>query len=209
MRPIHADVLPWTPGRLGVVFFSFWLSRAPGGSDSSGAWSRPPSHRTVINGLHRQPRESRSGGVDPKTPDAQMEEVSVRAPSLLDGRAFRVWKVLHRPKQLVSELRTSSGGMRLRTEPGISSSTVKRPHAPTVDQTRGGASGISTGASHHGSRNERALSFGSPKCKLKARDRDHGSPNGVRTRVSTLRGWCPRPLDDGTAPSSSDRPSGY
>src|SRR5262245_32662249 len=25
-----------------------------------------------------------------------------------------------------------------------------------------------------------------------------GSPNGVRTRVSTLRGWCPRPLDDGT-----------
>jgi hypothetical protein len=26
-----------------------------------------------------------------------------------------------------------------------------------------------------------------------------GSPNGVRTRVSTLRGWCPRPLDDGTA----------
>jgi hypothetical protein len=24
-----------------------------------------------------------------------------------------------------------------------------------------------------------------------------GSPNGVRTRVSTLRGWCPRPLDDG------------
>ncbi len=23
------------------------------------------------------------------------------------------------------------------------------------------------------------------------------SPNGVRTRVSTLRGWCPRPLDDG------------
>ena len=25
-----------------------------------------------------------------------------------------------------------------------------------------------------------------------------GSPNGVRTRVSTLRGWCPGPLDDGT-----------
>jgi site-specific DNA recombinase len=23
-----------------------------------------------------------------------------------------------------------------------------------------------------------------------------GSPNGTRTRVSTLRGWCPRPLDD-------------
>src|SRR4051812_43840957 len=26
------------------------------------------------------------------------------------------------------------------------------------------------------------------------------SPNGVRTRVSTLRGWCPRPLDDGAKP---------
>ena len=24
-----------------------------------------------------------------------------------------------------------------------------------------------------------------------------GSPNGIRTRVSTLRGWCPWPLDDG------------
>ena len=23
------------------------------------------------------------------------------------------------------------------------------------------------------------------------------SPNGIRTRVFTLRGWCPRPLDDG------------
>ena len=25
----------------------------------------------------------------------------------------------------------------------------------------------------------------------------HGSPNGIRTRAATLRGWCPRPLDDG------------
>src|SRR5580704_18867612 len=23
------------------------------------------------------------------------------------------------------------------------------------------------------------------------------SPNGIRTRVATLRGWCPWPLDDG------------
>ena len=23
------------------------------------------------------------------------------------------------------------------------------------------------------------------------------TPNGIRTRVATLRGWCPRPLDDG------------
>ena len=24
-----------------------------------------------------------------------------------------------------------------------------------------------------------------------------GTPNGIRTRAATLRGWCPRPLDDG------------
>src|SRR5438067_7710758 len=30
-----------------------------------------------------------------------------------------------------------------------------------------------------------------------------GSPNGIRTRVSTLRGWCPRPLDDGAERSLS------
>src|SRR6202166_1477711 len=29
------------------------------------------------------------------------------------------------------------------------------------------------------------------------RARTASSPNGIRTRVSTLRGWCPRPLDDG------------
>ena len=23
------------------------------------------------------------------------------------------------------------------------------------------------------------------------------TPNGIRTRAATLRGWCPRPLDDG------------
>ena len=26
------------------------------------------------------------------------------------------------------------------------------------------------------------------------------SPNGIRTRAATLRGWCPRPLDDGAKP---------
>lgn len=24
-----------------------------------------------------------------------------------------------------------------------------------------------------------------------------GDPNGIRTRVTTLKGWCPRPLDEG------------
>jgi hypothetical protein len=37
------------------------------------------------------------------------------------------------------------------------------------------------------------------------------SPNGIRTRVATLRGWCPRPLDDGTmrrTPEGARRCSG-
>jgi hypothetical protein len=29
------------------------------------------------------------------------------------------------------------------------------------------------------------------------------SPNGIRTRVATLRGWCPRPLDDGAGPEQT------
>src|SRR4051794_27893503 len=32
-----------------------------------------------------------------------------------------------------------------------------------------------------------------------APDEKPSSPNGIRTRVATLRGWCPRPLDDGAA----------
>jgi hypothetical protein len=34
------------------------------------------------------------------------------------------------------------------------------------------------------------------------------SPNGIRTRVSTLRGWCPRPLDDGAVRCLQRRSSG-
>ena len=26
---------------------------------------------------------------------------------------------------------------------------------------------------------------------------DYRTPNGIRTRAATLKGWCPRPLDDG------------
>src|ERR1700704_6235515 len=33
------------------------------------------------------------------------------------------------------------------------------------------------------------------------------SPNGIRTRAATLRGWCPRPLDDG-ASEATNLPSG-
>ncbi len=34
-------------------------------------------------------------------------------------------------------------------------------------------------------------------CRLLARGFVSGTPNGIRTRAATLRGWCPRPLDDG------------
>ena len=45
-----------------------------------------------------------------------------------------------------------------------------------------------------------------------------GTPNGIRTRAATLKGWCPRPLDDGgrnnlktpaCADSSTDHPQSY
>src|SRR5690606_4801490 len=31
-----------------------------------------------------------------------------------------------------------------------------------------------------------------------------GVPTGIRTPVSTVKGWCPRPLDDGTCSVSSN-----
>jgi hypothetical protein len=31
-----------------------------------------------------------------------------------------------------------------------------------------------------------------------------GDPNGIRTRVTTLKGWCPRPLDDGVVGHSGN-----
>jgi hypothetical protein len=33
-----------------------------------------------------------------------------------------------------------------------------------------------------------------------------GTPNGIRTRAATLKGWCPRPLDDGGSSPSERGP---
>ena len=33
-----------------------------------------------------------------------------------------------------------------------------------------------------------------------------GVPNGIRTRVTNVKGWCPRPLDDGDEEGSAGRP---
>ena len=35
-----------------------------------------------------------------------------------------------------------------------------------------------------------------------------GTPNGIRTRAATLRGWCPRPLDDGGLMKLCTAPAG-
>ena len=35
------------------------------------------------------------------------------------------------------------------------------------------------------------------RIRLLTRGFASGTPNGIRTRAATLRGWCPRPLDDG------------
>jgi hypothetical protein len=36
----------------------------------------------------------------------------------------------------------------------------------------------------------------STRCRM-SRGTTNGTPNGIRTRAATLKGWCPRPLDDG------------
>ena len=33
------------------------------------------------------------------------------------------------------------------------------------------------------------------------------TPNGIRTRVATLKGWSPRPLNDGSPVSASNEPT--
>ena len=43
------------------------------------------------------------------------------------------------------------------------------------------------------------------RCYLRILPLTRSSPNGIRTRVATLRGWCPRPLDDGAERRSPSR----
>jgi hypothetical protein len=47
------------------------------------------------------------------------------------------------------------------------------------------------------------------KCTTDCSGKRASSPNGVRTRVSTLRGSCPRPLDDGTGRPAHASRSGW
>ena len=99
-------------------------------------------------------------------------------------------------------------GSRLRaTDPGAAGAErngCRRPiHASAVPRDERG--GLDLGAGGDGPRVSSTSSAATSATADEAarasrvRLRHARSPNGVRTRVSTLRGWCPRPLDDGTA----------
>ncbi len=103
VRHIHADLFDWKPERTyDVVFFSFWLSHVP-----------PERFRQFWNlvGTALAPRgrvffidnlaSPEAAELDPEHPGPDEGSV-VRHVS--DGRAFRVWKVLHRPRQLAADL---------------------------------------------------------------------------------------------------------
>jgi ubiquinone/menaquinone biosynthesis C-methylase UbiE len=102
-RHIQAEMFSWKPDRrYDVVFFSFWLSHVP-----------PERFRQFWDLVRRAlASEGRvffidnlaspeATALDPEHPGP--EEGSV-VRHLADGRAFRVWKVLHRPRQLVADL---------------------------------------------------------------------------------------------------------
>ena len=83
------------------------------------------------------------------------------------------------------------GGHKMGTNAGIRAVSGWYPAAPDgrPEQPREGRSPWSAGL-----------------FRLVTRGSASGTPNGIRTRAATLRGWCPRPLDDGgrTAGHASD-----
>ena len=103
VRHIHADMFSWQPDeRFDVVFFSFWLSHVPPERfDRFWAMVRsalaPAGRVFFIDNL----ASSEAEAIDPEHPGPDAGSVMRH---LSDGRAFRVWKVLHRPKQLEAEL---------------------------------------------------------------------------------------------------------
>lgn len=102
---VHADVFSWRPTETyDVVFFSFWLSHVPPARFEE-FWNlvrralAPGGRVFFIDNL----ASPEAAALDPEHPGP--EEGSVTR-HLSDGRAFRIWKVLHRPKQLEAELAT-------------------------------------------------------------------------------------------------------
>ena len=103
VRYIHADMFSWQPDEtFDVVFFSFWLSHVPPERFDE-FWHlvrsalAPGGRVFFIDNL----ATAEAAALDPEHPGP--EEGSVIR-HLSDGRAFRIWKVLHRPKQLEAEL---------------------------------------------------------------------------------------------------------
>jgi SAM-dependent methyltransferase len=103
VRYVHADMFSWTPRETyDVVFFSFWLSHVP--PERFGQfWSlvrsalAPGGRVFLIDNL----ASPEAAALDPEHPGPDAGSV-VR--HLSDGRAYRIWKVLHRPKQLEADL---------------------------------------------------------------------------------------------------------
>ena len=100
---IQADMFDWKPDRIyDVVFFSFWLSHVPM-ERFRHFWELvdealvPGGRVFFIDNLASRA----AADLDPEHSGPDPRSV-VR--KLSDGRAFRVWKVLHRPGQLVSRL---------------------------------------------------------------------------------------------------------
>jgi SAM-dependent methyltransferase len=103
VRYVHVDMFSWEPTETyDVVFFSFWLSHVP--PERFGPfWSlvrralAPGGRVFFIDNL----ASPEAAALDPEHPGPDEGSVTRH---LSDGRAFRVWKVLHRPKQLEVEL---------------------------------------------------------------------------------------------------------
>jgi len=103
VRHVKADLFSWTPDQAyDVVFFSFWLSHVPVQrfADFWGLVARAlaPHGRVFFIDNFASPVAAR---LDPEHRGPDDRSVVRR---LSDGRAFRVWKVLHRPRQLVTAL---------------------------------------------------------------------------------------------------------
>jgi demethylmenaquinone methyltransferase/2-methoxy-6-polyprenyl-1,4-benzoquinol methylase len=103
VRHIHADVFAWRPEETyDVVFFSFWLSHVPPERFAS-FWdlvraALAPGGRVFFIDNLASPE---AAALDPEHPGPDVGSVTRH---LSDGRAYRIWKVLHRPKQLEAEL---------------------------------------------------------------------------------------------------------
>jgi demethylmenaquinone methyltransferase/2-methoxy-6-polyprenyl-1,4-benzoquinol methylase len=100
---IHADLFAWEPVETyDVVFFSFWLSHVP--PERFGHFwtlvrsALAPGGRVFFIDNLASPE---AAALDPEHPGPDAGSVTRH---LSDGRAFQIWKVLHRPKQLQVEL---------------------------------------------------------------------------------------------------------